>query len=453
MSFRLSTRRKPTHARPKTPLFRRLPLIVAVPLAALLCLVGSVAPQSNPGAIALGSPARAAEALTSPFTVTNAVIRPATRTPKPASGSEVLLYSNASTATITLRGSGKVVLALGGSSCHGMPIVAVDVDGKRTGQVLVKDQATYFYAYVGTPVGSGTHRVTVRMINDLTDGPGCDRNAVVSAARMQFPAGSSPTGSTPSGYGVPTGTALKVHSGDLVITKAGTVIDGLDVRGRIEVKPDNVTIKRSVVRGGAVDSSHYRALVASWWGYKNLQIYDTTLRAQYTSLRMDGLSGANYTAQRLDVSNVVDAVKVIGSNVTLLNSWLHDNVHSSNDPYAPDRVTHDDSVQIVGGTNVLLRGNKMEKAHNAAVMVTQDYSATSNVRIENNSLSNGACTVNVTMAPRTTKIYGMSITGNRFGAGTYGTVCPMRLPKASSFTISGNSWILYPLLAVLVQWF
>ena len=448
MSFRLLTRPKPTHARPRTPLIRRLTLIAAVPLAALMCLVGSVAPQFS-GAISPGSPAQAAT-LTSPFTVANALIRTASKTPTPASGSEVLLYSNASTATITLNGSGRVVLALSGSYCHGMPTVAVDVDGKRTGQVTVNQQSTYYYPYVGTAVGSGTHEVTVRMVNDLTDGAVCDRNAVVAAARMEFPAASTPTATTSTGYGVPSGTALKVHNGDLVITKAGTVIDGLDVRGRIEIKADNVTIKRTVVRGGPVDT-HYRALVASWWGYKNLQIYDSTLRAQYTSLRMDGLSGANYTAQRLDVSNVVDAVKVIGPNVTLLNSWLHDTTHSTNDPYSPDRKTHDDSVQIVGGTNILIRGNKMEKAHNAAIMVTQDYSSTSNVRVENNSLSGGACTVNVSMSPRTTRIT-MSITGNRFGAGTYGTVCPMRLPKASSFTISGNSW-LASTAPFAVQWF
>ncbi len=452
MSFRLSTRPKPSHARPRTPLIRRLTVIAAVPLAALICLVGSVAPQTT-GAISTGSPAQAAEVLTSPFTVANALIRPASKTPTPASGTEVLLYSNGSTATITLKGSGRVVLALSGSYCHGMPIVAVDVDGKRTGQVTVKQQSTYYYPYVGTAVGSGTHKVTVRMINDLTDGPGCDRNAVVSAARMEFPAASTPTATTSTGYGVPTGTALKVHYGDLEIKQAGTVIDGLDVRGRISVKADNVTIRRTLVRGGAVDNTRQLALIASWWGNKNLQVSDTTLRAQNTSLRMDGLSGANFTAQRLDVSNVVDPVKVIGSNVTLLDSWLHGNVHSTNDPYTSDGRTHDDSVQIEGGSNILVRGNLLQNAHNAAIMVTQNHAPTSGVRVENNRLYDGGCTINVTMSPRTTKIT-MAITGNRFGTGRFGTVCAMRLPRASSFTISNNSWISTSLTAALsIQWF
>ena len=36
--------------------------------------------------------------------------------------------------------------------------------------------------------------------------------------------------------GVPAGTRLKVHRGDLVITKAGTHLDGLDIHGFVVVK-------------------------------------------------------------------------------------------------------------------------------------------------------------------------------------------------------------------------
>jgi len=34
----------------------------------------------------------------------------------------------------------------------------------------------------------------------------------------------------------------------------------------------------------------------------------------------------------------------------------------------------------------------------------------------------------------------MKITDNRFGAGRYGTSCPMRLPKTSPISLTGNVW-------------
>ena len=59
-----------------------------------------------------------------------------------------------------------------------------------------------------------------------------------------------PTAST---TGVPAGTALKAYNtsgADLVITKDGTVLDGLDIYGDIKVRAKNVVIKNSRLHGG-----------------------------------------------------------------------------------------------------------------------------------------------------------------------------------------------------------
>lgn len=404
---------------------------------------------------ALGShhlPTANAAALTSPFAVSNAVVRPATKTPTPASKSEVFLYSNASTATIKLSGSGRVVAALSGSSCQGMPIVSVTVDGKTTGQVLVKSQSGYFYPTIGSAVGAGTHTVSFHMTNDYSDGT-CDRNAVVSAARMEYPTSSGTVTPPPSGtYGVPPGTALTVHQGNLVIKTAGTVIDRMDIHGDVQVQAANVTIKRSIIRGSTA-ATRTDALIAAWWGFKNLRVEDSTLRADHPSVHLDGLSGSNFTASRLDISNVVDTVKVIGPNVTVADSWLHQHFHSDNDPNQPDGHTHDDGIQVEGGANIVISGNKITDAHNAAIMITQNYSQTSNVQIRNNALSGGACTINMTQMGKGTPLTGMAISGNRFGTGTYGYACAMRLPKASSFSLSDNLWASAPARTLLPQWF
>jgi hypothetical protein len=243
---------------------------------------------------------------------------------------------------------------------------------------------------------------------------------------------------TASNTGVPDGTALRVHSGDLNVTTNGAIIDGLDVRGSIYVHANNVTIKRSIIRGGP-KSPNNQALIASWWGNTNIKVQDSTLVASYPSYYLDGLSGGNITATRLDISRVVDSVKVIGGNVSVTNSWLHGNAHFSPDPLQSDNQTHDDGIQITGGKNITITGNTVEGAHNAAIMVGQGKT-TGNINISGNWLAGGGCTINVTQAGTGTPIQGMAIRTNKFGPGNHGTACPMRLPSSSPIALSANVW-------------
>lgn len=241
----------------------------------------------------------------------------------------------------------------------------------------------------------------------------------------------------PDNTGVPAGTVLTVHDGDLRITKAGTVIDAMDIRGYVSIEADNVTIKRSFIHGGAPKQG--RALISNWQGNINLRVEDSTLDAAQPSVMVDGLSGGSLTALRLDVSDVVDPIKVIGSNVTVRSSWLHGTTHSTQDTFQSDGKTHDDNIQIEGGTNILIEGNRLEDAHNAAIMVTQNHSATNRLVIRSNYMEDGGCTVNVTEGGGGA-IVGSIISGNSFGLGHYGTTCPMRIPSSSPFDISGNTW-------------
>ena len=181
------------------------------------------------------------------------------------------------------------------------------------------------------------------------------------------------------------------------------------------------------------------ALIASWWGNTNIKIEDSTLRADYPSYYQDGISGKNITATRLEITRVVDAVKIIGGNVSLTGSWLHGNAHFSPDPNQSDNQTHDDGVQVTGGKNITISGNTIETAHNSAIMIGQG-TTTGNISITGNWLSGGGCTVNVTQAGTGTPIQGMVISNNKFGPGIYGTACPMRLPSASPISLSNNVW-------------
>lgn len=390
------------------------------------------------------APLTPAHAGVTQFDVYMAGERAATGTPLPTSMTEVVLPKTGSYATTTVNGSGRIVVGATGANCDGWPILAVAGDGTAGGTVHLTSTTKYGAYMTSAWFSGGTHMVKVTLTNDFYAPGRCDRNAYLASVRMEFPPTSLTSAPVRPGKpsaattGVPEGTALKVHSGDLSVTQAGAVIDGFDVRGAIYVKANNVTIKRSIVRGGPANSKNM-ALIASWWGNTNIKIEDSTLRADYPSYWLDGISGANISISRLDISRVVDGVKVIGGNVSVADSWIHANAHFQPDPNQSDGKTHDDGVQVTGGKNVTIVGNNIENAYNSSIMVGQGKT-TGNITIAGNWLSDGGCALNVTQAGTGTPILGMTVSGNRFGLGRYSTSCPMRLPAASPITLSGNVW-------------
>src|SRR5699024_10014100 len=91
--------------------------------------------------------------------------------------------------------------------------------------------------------------------------------------------------------GVPAGTRLKVHKGDLTITKNGTVIDGLDIRGFVRIKASDVTIRNSVIRGRAYNKDMH--LVQASTGGKRIMIQDTEMYSANPSPYIKGIVGAD----------------------------------------------------------------------------------------------------------------------------------------------------------------
>ena len=93
--------------------------------------------------------------------------------------------------------------------------------------------------------------------------------ALSAAPAVQAAPVAAPTALTVGSYkptasttGVPAGTALKPYNtsgADLVITKDGTILDGLDIYGDIKVRAKNVAIKNSRLHGGkAIPGKHRR---------------------------------------------------------------------------------------------------------------------------------------------------------------------------------------------------
>lgn len=264
-------------------------------------------------------------------------------------------------------------------------------------------------------------------------------SAVLSPSRP--PVATPPAAAAPkASYGVPAGIKLTKISGDLTITKAGTVVDGVEVDGYVRVDADNVTIKNSVVRGPK-DVPGSRALVMSWSGAKNLKVMDTTLIGRKV-IHVDGVSGSDMTLERLDISGTVDAVKVIRGKAIIRDSWFHDSYYQATGAGSSDGQTHNDGIQVEGGANTVITGNRIEGFHNAAIMVTQNVALIDGLRIEGNQLSGGACSINMAEGGKG-PLRGVKILSNKF-SGPFTKPdfeCPMIWPSTTKPELKGNTWL------------
>ncbi|NLC97561.1 MAG: hypothetical protein GX678_00570 [Actinomycetales bacterium] len=213
--------------------------------------------------------------------------------------------------------------------------------------------------------------------------------------------------------GVPAGTKLTAQTGVITIKTDGTVIDAIDLKGSIKVEANNVTIKNSRIRG---QGSIKIGLINVKDGYKGLKVVDTEIFSEVRNPDANGIMGGNFVLERVNIHDVVDQVHVTTvGNVEILHSWLHSNVHYTNDPNWNGGPSHDDNIQIIGGNNFLVKSSRIEGAYNAAIMVGQNHAPVKNLRIEDNLIGGGTCSINI--AP---KGYGdmggngNSITGNTF---------------------------------------
>lgn len=384
----------------------------------------------------------------SQFVVENGSISAATGTPMPTSGTHASLWSDTSVATTTIQGAGRVVIRAMGQGCKGMPVVRVTVNGTVVGTAKLTSATTYRQFVLGRSFPQGTHQVRIAMTNDRSDSQTCDRNAFISSASMQRPTGAQPppppppppppTGQPgPSNTGVPDGTVLQHHYGNLTITTPGTVVNAMDIHGFLTIRASNVTVQNSIVRGGdpgQVNSS----LISAYGDHVNLVIKDTTLVGAFPSPYLDGLKGLNFTATRLDISNVVDTILIFGDNVTVQDSWLHGNTHFDPDPRTPDGISHDDNVQIEGGRNIMLRHNTFQGAYGAVVMITQNYARSQDISIIDNVISGGGCSINLSEKGQG-PIQNTLVQDNEFGA-TRVNGCAVIAPPTSPVRMVNNIW-------------
>jgi hypothetical protein len=180
-----------------------------------------------------------------------------------------------------------------------------------------------------------------------------------------------------SNTGIPAGVTL-TPSGSLTIRTAGTVIDSLDVNGTIFIDANNVTIRRSRVRGSGT-----MYVIRSNFGRSGIVIEDN---------EVDGLGNANYavagegmTVRRNNISNAENGV------ITWGDSTIEDNyVHNLKCGSVCGGDPHYDGIQLDGGyANVTIRHNTVnldEWTQTSAIMLDNYFGGLDNILVENNLL-------------------------------------------------------------------
>lgn len=239
--------------------------------------------------------------------------------------------------------------------------------------------------------------------------------------------------------GVVPGTVLTQYNGDMVVTTAGAVIQNLDIRGNVNVKANNVTIRNCIIRGLAVapTGGSYALVMQYSNNYKNLLVEDCTLVAQSPNQWTSGIQGCNMTIRRCDISNTVDGIDSMGMGyVTVDSCYIHDGSYFTPSSTHTDLQTHDDGIQITNGSNLLFTNNNITNFAMSTFMIAQAQGPIVNCRIANNWLDGGSATVNLSGTN-----YGTLkpvITGNRFGRSRTNTYLILAAGAVDLTSVTGN---------------
>lgn len=234
--------------------------------------------------------------------------------------------------------------------------------------------------------------------------------------------------------GVRAGVNLK-ESGSIVVTRDGTVIEGLHIRGEITVRADNVVIRDTLIQS---DTTSYPILVASGsTGTLIEHVEVDNLQSTGINIYFQGGSG---TVRNANIHSGEDGIRIEADGVVVENSYIH---HLELFPGG-----HHDTIQIRSGDNVIIRGNNLQAYNpdapsslqeNAAIQIGSLVSGSdpiSNFLVENNLMNGGAYAVN---GGRAADLDSAIYRNNRFGRDAlYGA--GGNFSRASTTWATSNVW-------------
>lgn len=182
--------------------------------------------------------------------------------------------------------------------------------------------------------------------------------------------------------GVYDGRALTVHEGDLIITTPGTVVQNMLVRGIIDIRANNCTVRFCRVLGrdftaypGWDSMIHVAPGVTGYLiEFNECSMFDDTLGRDnwvgsngYHAYFMAGIKvqGASGIVQRNNVHDCNHLLELSAGTHQVLGNYGHDPSFRTDDAdHASDAThpywSHNDFLHISGGVNHLAQGNSSE---------------------------------------------------------------------------------------------
>jgi len=180
--------------------------------------------------------------------------------------------------------------------------------------------------------------------------------------------------------GVPAGTTLTVHSGDVNVSASNTTIDGWDITGHLFINSGvtNTTIKNTRVRCNS-SGECFHNFSSGLLTVTRVSIGPDVLNTANAGIAiMDG-AGATASTSRsvyggIEIKNVGDGIRCDGG-FTFINSYVHNLGFGGG--------LHGDSCQATNTGNMLFRHNWMEGGNTSVFLI---QSNPSNVLIDKNWL-------------------------------------------------------------------
>jgi hypothetical protein len=230
------------------------------------------------------------------------------------------------------------------------------------------------------------------------------------------------------------------------ITKSGTVLNGIELTGSLDVWADNVTIENSLIRA------------RSWWGinlrrgYHGLRVLHCTIVGLPGQGPDNGqedygvsASGSYTEVGWSDISGFADAI-------SLGNGYVHDNyVHDLRSfvSAGSSSYNHDDAFISDGSMNLIIRHNTFlnqvspEKGASGSIGLYHDAGIQINVTVADNFIAGGSYALYPGGGPSSRNVH---IIGNVFSSmywpncGFYGPVATPYWHFGQGNTWSGNTW-------------
>jgi len=214
---------------------------------------------------------------------------------------------------------------------------------------------------------------------------------------------------------------LTKYTGPSTITKAGTVLNAMDITATLIIEAANVVITNSSIHG-----------VGDEYAGVDVQRGSLTISDSTFSYTDNGLRGDNYTATRIEVTKLTSDGFKLGNNDHIDQAWCHD--------FVPASWAHSDCVQEETGiVNSSVTNSYLVGGSDSAIILKPDLggSTAGPVLVNNNVLGNGNYTLYAVPGSNGAVENNVTITNNRFlHTGYYGPQS-IEVPV----TASNNTWI------------